>query len=367
MKPRIIAYATGLVLLSLTACSPKYQETNPKLAPITEAVFASGSIDPKDAFTLTSLYDGFILKRYVSENVVVRKGQILFQLDNSQQHVQVNIAQDNLNYAKENASSNSPSLLQIKAQVDAAQAKLFNDSVTAARYQRLYTTHSVSKQEYENAQLSYTSSLSSYRAVLDNYKATEKKLKLDKDNSASQLRNAMLGNQYYNLVAPDNYTVYQVFKKQGELVRKGDMVAQLGHPDSMVITLSVDEGSIEKVEVGQKILVELNTQKNKTYEAKLTKIYPRFNDNTQAYKVEARLTQHVPELIAGTQLQANIITNVKEKAILIPRVYLVDNNKVLMLHDKKIDTIMITTGIVSGEWVEVLKGITTTDKIVKPL
>ncbi|MEI8279238.1 MAG: HlyD family efflux transporter periplasmic adaptor subunit [Bacteroidota bacterium] len=367
MKQRSITYLILPLFFTLTACGTKYQETFPKMAPITEAVFASGSIDPKDAFTLTSLYDGFILKSFASENDKVHKGQILFQLDNSQQHVQVHMAEDNLTYAKANAAENSPSLLQIKAQMDAARAKLINDSVTAARYQRLFITNSVSKQEYETAQLNYTSSLKSYSATVDNYKATERKLRLDADNSVSQLRNAVLSNQYYNLISPDEFMVYQVYKKQGELVRKGDMVAQLGHPDSIVITMSVDEGSIDKVELGQLVLVELNTQKNKTYEAHVTKIYPRFNDNTQAYKVEARFVKILPEMIAGTQLQANIITSKKDKALLIPRVFLIDNNKVLVMHGKKPDTTFIQTGIISNEWVEVLKGVSTQDKIVKPL
>ena len=72
-------------------------------------------------------------------------------------------------------------------------------------------------------------------------------------------------------------------------------------------------------------------------------------------------------MIAGTQLQANIITSKKDKALLIPRMFLMDNNKVLVLHGKKADTTVIQAGIVSNEWVEVLKGVSTQDKIVKPL
>ena len=50
--------ATSLVALAVlcsTSCKPKYDEIMPKTAPVTEAVFASGSIDPKDAYMLTSI------------------------------------------------------------------------------------------------------------------------------------------------------------------------------------------------------------------------------------------------------------------------------------------------------------------------
>ena len=73
----------------------------------------------------------------------------------------------------------------------------------------------------------------------------------------------------------------------------------------------------------------------------------------------------MPGLISGTQLQANIITSKKDNALLIPHVYLVSPNKVLVRKDNKIDTATITTGIVSDEWIEVLTGLTANDVIVK--
>ena len=362
---RSLIYTGLFALLLASGCKPKYDEISPKTAPVTEAVFASGIIEPKDAYTVTSLFDGFIVHSYVVENDIVKDGQLLFQLDNRQQRTQVNIAQTNLNFAKINAAGNSPSLLQVKAQIDAAKVKMQTDSVTLSRYERLYTTNSVSKQDVDNARVTYQSSLSAYKVAVANYAATEDKVRQDLMNSHSQLQNAEAGNQYYDLVAIGPSKVYQIFKKQGDLIRKGDQVAQLGNPDSIVINLDVDEGSISKVQLGQQVLVELNTEKNKTYEAKVTKIYPHFNDASQSYKVEARFLKEMPGLISGTQLQANIITNRKENALLIPHAYVLPVDKVLVKKDKKIDTVNIKTGIVSDDWIEVLSGLTGNDVIAK--
>lgn len=346
-------------------CKTKYDEVSPKIAPVTEAVFASGSIEPKDAYTVTSLSDGFIVKSYVSENDIVHDGQILFKLDNRQQNTQVAIAKNNLEYAGINAAGNSPELLQIKAQIDAAKVKMQTDSVNLERNEALYKTNSVSRQELDNAKLNYQSSYNSYLATVENYHATRNKVNQDLANSHEQLQDAVAGNQYFNLVALGESKVYQIFKKQGDLVRKGDQVAQLGNPDSIVINLDVDEGSISKVQPGQQVLVELNTEKNKTYEAYVSKIYPHFNETSQSYKVEARFVMQQPGLISGTQLQANIITGKKDKSLLIPRNYLLSDSTVLMKNGKKIDTVKITTGIASDDWIEVLSGLTTDDKIVK--
>ena len=364
MKRQIFLLAM-LAILSTTACKPKYDEFTPKTGPVTEAVFASGSIEPKDAYTVTSLSDGFIVRSYVVENDLVKDKQLLFQLDNRQQNTQVKIAQTNLAYAKISKNDNSPTLLQIKEQIDAANVKLQTDSINLVRYQHLYTTNSVSKQDLDNAQLNYESSLSNYKATVASYNATQDKVTQDYINSQSMLQNAVAGNQYYNLLAIGPSKVYQIFKKQGDLVRKGDQVAQLGNPDSIVINLDLDEGSISKVQLGQQVLVELNTEKNKTYEAYVSKIYPHFNETSQSYKVEARFVKEMPGLISGTQLQANIITNKKENAMLIPHVYVINGDKVLVKKEKKMDTVTITTGIVSDEWIEVLSGLTANDIILK--
>jgi multidrug efflux pump subunit AcrA (membrane-fusion protein) len=359
-------YFPVVALMGLTACGPKYEEVSPKSGPVTEAVFASGSVDPKDAYMVTGLSDGFIVKSLVSENDLVKDRQVLFVLDNRQQHTQVNIAQTNLKFANIGAAQNAPALQQQKNLADAALTKYQNDSVTYARYKRLYATQSVSKQDLDNAEANCNSSRSNYLAAQQSYLNTVDKTRQDLENSRDMLANAVEGNEYYNLIATGGGKVYQVFKKQGDLVRRGEQVAQLGNPDSIVINLDVDEGTIARVKLGQEALVELNSQKNKPFHAVVSKIYPHFNDASQSYKVEARFTEPVPGIIAGTQLQANIITARKENVLLLPHVCLLGDNRVIRKAGGKLDTVKVETGIVSDDWIEIVSGITAADKVVKP-
>lgn len=289
----------GLVLL-VAACKPRYETVTPKMAPVTEAVFASGSIDAKDAYYVTCLSDGYIIKSYVTENDRVHAGQVLFKLDNRQQHTQVNIAQTNLEYARINAAPTSPALLQLRNQLEASRVKLSNDSATYMRYLHLYATNSVSRQELDNAETTYKASRSTYNADQENYRNTQDRVNQDFATSRDQFKNAVEGNQYYDLLAVGEGKVYQVFKKTGDMVRRGEQVAQIGNPDSIVINLDVDEGTIAKVKLGQPVLVELNTEKNHNYNAVITKIYPHFNESSQSYKVEAHFTNPDQQVIAGT-------------------------------------------------------------------
>jgi HlyD family secretion protein len=364
MKKVIVISILGMGML-FSACKQKYKEAAVKTGPVTEAVFASGSIEPKDVFIMTSLSDGFIIKSNVVENDIVKPGQLLFELDNKQQHVQVDMARKNLQYSQVFAAGNSPTLLQIKANIEAARAKMQTDSVNAHRYEKLWGTHSVSKQEYDNMVLNYTTSKSNYNMLLESYKSSAEKVRQDLDNSKANLDNAQAGNQYYQLSATGYYRVYQIYKKTGELVKRGEQVAQLGNPDSIIVSMDIDEGSIAKIQMGQQVIVELNTLKNKTFAAHISKIYPHFNDKNQSYKVEAKFDQITAEMIAGTQLQANIITAKKENTLLIPRAFLMNNNKVLLKHGSKQDTTEVRTGILSDEWVEILEGLKSDDTILK--
>lgn len=355
------------IIIALFSSSCKKKETiivSPIIAPITEAVFAPGHIEAVGQFTLTALNDGYITQVPVQEGDAVSTGQILFAQDYTTAAIQEEAATENLQIAKQQASSNSAVLQQLQAQLKAAGQKLNNDKVQLERMQRLYTTHSVAKVDLDNAQLSFDNSTSNVAAIQQEIEATKLNLQQTLINSRSQQQTAVASSSYYQIKSPGNYKVYSLLKKKGELVRRGEAVAVLGNTSAMAIMLTIDETSIAKIRLRQKVLVELNTEKGKTYTAGVFKIYPAFDAATQAYKVEA-VFDNAPQLINGTLLQANIIVAHKDNAMLIPRGCLTPDGKVWIQKDKKTDTIAIQTGIVSNDWVEVLNGVAVTDKIIK--
>jgi len=107
----------------------------------------------------------------------------------------------------------------------------------------------------------------------------------------------------------------------------------------------------------------LNTDINRTYKAKVSKIYPAFEDKEQSFVIEVNFTQDVPKLYSGTQVQANIIIEKRTKALIIPSTYLYNNNKVLL---KNGDEKEIKTGVKNSEWVEILSGIDEHTTIISP-
>jgi multidrug efflux pump subunit AcrA (membrane-fusion protein) len=361
---RIICIVLAIPALFGSCSKTEAGTTHPSYAPITEAVFAPGHIEAADQFTLTALNDGYITDVPVTEGDIVIADQIILKQDNTTAAIAQIAANENLQIAQQQAVSNSAVLQQLQAQLASANQKLLNNEQQLDRMRRLYATRSIAKVDLDNAQLAYDTALNDVTGIKKNIENTRLTLKQSLIDSKSQERTAVANNGYFNIKSPGNYKVYALLKRKGEFVKKGEAVALLGSTRLKVV-LDIDEASIAKLQLGQIVLVELNTQKGIIYNATVSKIYPAFDDASQSYKVETEFTETLSQIINGTLLQANIIVAKKDKALLIPRSSLNPDGKVLVKRNKGIDTVEVQTGIIATDWVEVLKGLYRADEIIK--
>lgn len=356
-----------LILAVLFAsCNKKNQETvEPITAPITEAVFAPGHLEAEDQFTLTALNDGYITDVLVEEGDTVAENQEIFKQDNTNAVILERAAEDNLKITRKQASSDSSVLQELVAQLASAREKMLNSQEKLERMQRLYITRSIAKVELDDAELHFNNSINEVEGIEQKIANTKLELKHSLIDSRSQQLTARANTDYFSIKSPGNYKIYSLLKRKGDLVKKGEALAVLGHANSLKIMLDIDEQSIAKVKLHQIVLVELNTEKNKTYNGFISKIYPAFEQATQSYKAEAVFEENQQKAINGTLLQANIIVGKKDKALLIPRSSLSPDGKVILKREKKKDTLKVQTGIIASEWVEVLGGVKKGDEIIK--
>ena len=111
------------------------------------------------------------------------------------------------------------------------------------------------------------------------------------------------------------------------------------------------------------VLVTLDSYKGKVFNAKVTKIYPLMNERSKTFLVEAEFTQAPEVLYPNITFEANIVMQSKDKALLIPRTYLLNDSTVLNAKGKEIN---ITTGLKDYQKIEILSGITANDELSKP-
>ncbi|HEX7413413.1 MAG TPA: HlyD family efflux transporter periplasmic adaptor subunit, partial [Bacteroidia bacterium] len=274
--------------------------------------------------------------------------------DNKQNDFNAQSANALLSIAGVNVLPNAPALKQAEANIELAKLKLKQDALQADRYKKLYEDKSVSKLEYENMALAKENSKANLTSLQENYsllkQQAEQQLIIQK--SQTGINGFFQGNNEIKALVAGK--VFQKQKQLGDYVRKGDVIAVIGKQDDIYAKLNIDETNISKIKLGQKVIVQLNTNKEKNYNGVVSEIYPAFDDQAQSFYCKVRFTDNMDFKISGTQLQANIIISEKNNLLVIPKSYLDYGNKVT-IKDK--GQVTIETGFISTEWVEIKSGI----------
>ena len=354
------------LLWAVTACSPDAETTTPTYKNLTEAVYASGNVFPKNEYKVVANADGYLQQQLVAEGDVVKGGQLLFSLESLSQDARAEAAANIYRQSEANFSDNSPVLAELEVSLRNARTKLENDSVNYFRYKALYDQNATAKVEVERAELAYRTSKNDVAARQKTWQRTKNQLYVDLQNSRSNFRvNAREGDNY-RIKSIEAARVYEVYKKVGELVRRGEAVALLGNPNEVYLQLAVDETDFSKLKVGQDIEVKMDAYGDKVFKARITKIYPKLNKVDQSFRVDADFVGEVPQAYYGLTVEANIVVSQTPKALTIPKAYLVGDDSVWVRADKDKQKIKITKGAENFELVEVKNGLTDKSVIVKP-
>jgi multidrug efflux pump subunit AcrA (membrane-fusion protein) len=137
----------------------------------------------------------------------------------------------------------------------------------------------------------------------------------------------------------------------------------IGNYQDFVLELQVDENDILRVQNGQKVILTLDSYKNQSFEAKITKISEIMNERSKTFVVEAKFTKAPPKLFPNITFEANILLSKKENAVLIPRNYLKQDSIVTLASGEER---VVKVGLKDFQKAEILSGLKATEEIVKP-
>ncbi len=329
---------------------------------IVEAVFSSGNIITEHQYIVTAQADGYLSESFFNEGDSVKEGEILFRIDNDALPAQLESAEANYKYAVSNTGYNSPILQQLLAQKKQMESKLTTDSLNYSRYQKLVNSGAVSRIDYEKVKVSYESAKQDLVYINNKISETENKLQLEVTNNKSNLSVQQSNSSFYKLKAYVDGLIFQIQKKQGELVKRGEPIAEIGS-GKYIAKLLIAEEDINKLQIGQEVFIELNTEREKSHKATLSKVYPYFDTREQSFMAEATFDEYMDNLKSGTQLQANIKINEKANAMVIPVAYLLPGDSIINKNNEKVK---IMVGIRNADWVEILSGASDSTTVVLP-
>ena len=342
-------------VLFFTACGKKVEETKPIRKDVTETVFASGVLEAKNTYTLKAQIDGYLSAVNFEEGDIVSVGKIVAIVDNKESSFNNESAKELYDIAQSNTQSTAPALLQAQNNINLNKQKMEQDFVQFQRYKKLWENNTVAKIDFENSELQYKTAKTNYESALEYYKQLQQQAtqQVISNKVTKDINNIVLNKN--QIKALKSGKVFKKYKQVGDYVTRGEAIALIGEPTNIYAKVNIDEGNIGKVKVGQEALVQLNTNKDKTYKGKVAEIYPSFDESTQSFICKISFNEPLDFIIVNTQLQSNIIVGINKNALLIPRNY-VDFGGNVQVKDQK-EKVKITTQFASSDWVQVLSGI----------
>lgn len=285
---------------------PVTQET------ITQYVEASGTIKPINTIAVGTQVSGTVAGIYVDFNSVVKKGDLLAELDPS--------------LFQSNVDQSTAKLNNAKATLSRATASLNYKKNNYQRYKNLYAKNYVSKDEVELAYANYQQALAEVSSANAEVNAAQATL----NNNLTNLR-------YSKITSPVDGTVISRAVDVGQTVAASFNTPTLFEVakdlTQMQIETSVSEADIGKIKVGQVAKYTLDGYQDKTFEGQVTQVRlaSTTTNNVVTYTVIVSVDNSEGFVIPGMTANVSIITSDVKNALCVPNQALkftpADNNQ----------------------------------------
>lgn len=343
------------LIIILTSCEEKETGIHPIYRDITEAVYSTVTVKPREIYTVFPAVSGLIETSILEEGKSVKKNDILVKIKNQQSKISSNNAKLNYEIVRQTYEGDATILQEIRDKVNTAKIKLEIDSLNYIRQKRLWNQDIGSLQSFESIKLKYEVTTNEVKSLNNQYRRTQGELKRNVKQAKNNYQISTINQEDFTVKSKLNGTIYEIFKEKGESVSPQSPIAIIGSTDSFILYLLIDEVDITKVFDGQLIEIVLDAYSGQTFKAKVLRINPTKNQTTQTFTVDAQFLEFPPRLFNGLSGEANIIISTKKGILTLPTQYINENLEVNT--DKGL--IPIKTGMKNLKYTEIISGIDT--------
>lgn len=297
----VVVLAVVAFLLSGNKKKEQVQFNTAEVAPanIVNTVTATGTIEPVTSVTVGTQVSGIVSKLYVDYNSVVKKGQVIAELDKS------NLISE-LNSAK-------ASLEQAKASLSSAESSLSYQAANFRRNKALYQKGLISGNDYESARLSYQTAMASVSSVRDQVSAAREQVKKAQTN---------LG--YATITSPIDGIVLSKSVEEGQTVAASFSTPTLftiaKDLTNMQVVADVDEADIGDVKVGERVTFTVDAYPDNTFSGTVKQVRQEATttNNVVTYSVVISAPNADLKLKPGLTATVTIYTQENKGVLSVP-------------------------------------------------
>ena len=220
----------------------------------------SGSVVSDNQKMMTSRYMGYIKNMAVSEGDIVKKGQLLYEIDSKE----IEAAERQVDLA----------ISQARLALQMNKNQYNNVVLNLARHKRLYDKKMVSKYELETLQLAE-------KNLKDMVKIAQEQV-----NQALAKKEEVLNQyNYLKITAPNDGVIVAKRINEGEMAIPGMPAVILTDLSRLKIVAEISESQLPFISLGKKVDVEIPSLALKT-EGKISSIIPNSNPMTHKFKIK---------------------------------------------------------------------------------
>jgi HlyD family secretion protein len=373
----VFGAAAFFSLKALSSKSPKIPAE--KLAKaeridLARSVVATGKVEPVTKVEIKSKASGIIQSLPVNVGDVVRRGQVICELDKNDLQPRLREAQAALDVAEAavntaiadqeryKVEAEAPDLPFLKRDMERAR-KMFGEKLLAQN------ARDEAEKNYEmakNRQQSAIVNLSVAKAAISRAEALREQARAVVARAEEDLRNA-------TIVSPIDGVVLSRDREVGDAVSSiltmgsgATLIMTLGDLAEVYVKGKVDESDIGKVYMGQTARITVESFKDERFAGRVTKISPMGveKDNVTTFEVRVSISNKSGKLRATMTANAELILEEHKGVVAIPEgaiVYARDKSTQVEIPDPASETgkrrVAVVTGISNGSKTEITKGL----------
>ena len=326
--------AMALLLVACSEKPPVVEDIRPvraiQISPAgaENVVELAGEIQPRYESRLGFRVGGKVIARQVEIGSVVKRGQLLMQID--PRDLQLSQSQAN-------------------ASVNAAASNLSLAKAEYERYRELRQKNFVSQ------------------AVLDAKEAAYKSALANHEQSNAALNIATNQNSYANLVADADGVVTALQAEAGQVVAAGTPVVQLARTGEKEARISIPEDQVEMVRQVKEMQVRIWANQALVLRGQLRELSPVADPATRTYTAKISIPNAPPEVRLGMTATVRFITKADKNLIRLPLTALLNEKNqtsIWVIENGAVKSVPVQVGGVMGNEVVIASGVNAGQMIV---
>jgi len=350
---------------------------------LSSVVSSNGKVEPVMPVSFRVGFPTFVTKVYAVEGQQVKRGQLLFTLDDT--GVRADLAQARADMAAEeealrvaNSGGRADQIAKVAADLQKAlalreQLRLDNESLTKLVAQKAATPH-----EFEQNRLALAQAEADVQSLEKTKQTYLNQAKLDIERVGLLVEHAR--NQVRDLeqklsstrgIAPADGTLYSLPIHPGDFVKEGDLLAEMADMHHVRVRAFIDEPELGQIDLNQTVEIFWDAHPDRVWSGR-TEVVPK--------QVVAHGTRNVGELlcsvsndhldlIPNTTVDVRIHISERPSVIAVPRgAVFIDGSKrfVFVVQGDRLHRRDITVGIANPTTIEVVSGLQNGDVVALP-